>query len=308
MWLFSEKNTQNETEANGLSVSLHELYAQQKYLPYLSLKNTKTVSDFSGDIKSAFKGRGMELEELRKYTFGDDVRDMDWRVTARKCTPYTRIYAQEKDREIMVFLDLSASMVFGTKKELKSVCAAKIAAMLGWMAVKNKDRFGILIYDGLHQYYFKAQNNRQNLTAIFKKIASVSRMILQNNAFGDMSEAMKTLEYHQKGQGIIFILSDFFNFNKEKFMRISALAQKNTVYCLNIFDILEDVCPPDGIYKARFGKQKIEFDTYLPDFKANYQKHFANNRDFIKKNCQKFSCKYLEIRTDVPVFKQLRLM
>ena len=128
---------------NGLFVELDELMNMRKYATFLQQgKNVKTYSDQVGDVKSAFKGRGIEMDEIREYQFGDDVRDIDWRVTARKEKPYTKLYTEERDREIFVWLDLSSFMLFGSKNELKSVTASKIAALLGWIALNNKDRFG----------------------------------------------------------------------------------------------------------------------------------------------------------------------
>ena len=116
---------------NGLYATLEELMEQRRYVPYLkSHQFNHIVSSSAGDVKSAFKGRGVELEEIRSYAFGDDIRDIDWRVTARRQVPYTKLFAEEKDREIYVVLDLSAHMVFGTRIELKSTAASKIAALL----------------------------------------------------------------------------------------------------------------------------------------------------------------------------------
>ena len=130
--IFSFKSKASD---DGLSVSLEELLEQKKYVAYLRALKTKfATSKHAGDVKSAFKGRGVELEEIRAYTFGDDVRDIDWRVTARKDVPYTKLYAEEKDREIYIMLDLSSYMVFGTKKELKSVAASKIAGLISWLS------------------------------------------------------------------------------------------------------------------------------------------------------------------------------
>lgn len=308
LFFHSKQNENTSGNQQGLSVSVTQLIEQQQYLPYLFVPNSNITSSQSGDVKSAFKGRGMELEEVRAYNFGDDIRDIDWRVTARKREPYTKIYNEEKDREVTVFLDLSASMVFGTKVELKSVTATKVAALLGWLSLHNKDRFGILIYDGTNISYFKPQNNKKNLMAIFNKISQISEQILQGNEIGNMSDALKTLEYNQKGQGIIFILSDFFNFNTDSFKKIATLSKRNKIYCINIFDVLEDVAPQSGEYEAEFNGQKINFNSSTEAFKVEYQQHFAQNRNNIKKNCQKFLCKYIEIRTDIPVFKQLHLL
>lgn len=303
-----KKSTENSAQTKGLSVSLEDLIKQQNYLPYLQLKNMQVTSSLSGDVKSAFKGRGMELEEVRAYAFGDDIRDMDWRVTARKSEPFTKIYTQEKDREVTVLADMSASMVFGTKRELKTVSVAKIAALLGWYALKNKDRFGALIFDGKSSQYFKPQNNRQNLTSVFKALEKTSKAVLTDSAQGDISEALKVLEFHQKGQGIIFILSDFSSFDQQKFKQLAAISKHNRVYCLHIFDVLEEIAPPSNEYTAEYGTQKLTFDSSPDSFKYEYQQYFAKRREFLRKNCHKFSCKYSEIRTDIPVFRQLHLI
>ena len=185
-----------ELGGNGLFASLDELIEQRQYVAYLrQLGQSKTFSSMAGDVKSAFKGRGMELEEIRSYTYGDDVRDIDWRVTARKEQPFTKLYAEERDREIYALLDLSPQMVFGTRHELKSVAAAKISALLGWMSLENKDRFGCLVFDGAESLFFKPQNNRANIWRrmpakelflipvpnIFRKNI---RLILKKNAVG----------------------------------------------------------------------------------------------------------------------------
>lgn len=308
MGLFSKNKQQTAPNyGKGLFVTAEELIEQQKNLPYLSLKQHNITANRAGDVKSAFKGRGMELEEVRAYTFGDDIRDINWRITARKSEPYTKIYSEEKDRVITVVLDLSASMIFGTRNELKSVTAAKIAALLGWMSIQNKDRFSLLVYDGSEIRYFKPQNNRKNLMIMFNAISNTSQKVLESTSMGDLAQALETLEYHQKGQGTIFILSDFYHFNNEGFKKIAALSKRNQVYCVNIFDVMEEVPPLIGQYAAEYAGKKVVFNTSTAKFRREYQQYFAQNRENIKKNCQKFLCRYIEIRTDVPIFKQLRL-
>ncbi|MBR3501493.1 MAG: DUF58 domain-containing protein [Alphaproteobacteria bacterium] len=306
---FKRKNSNSRnSETRGLSVSTEDLLQQQKFLNYLQIKNNLETSTLSGEIKSALKGRGMELEEVRAYAFGDDIRDMDWRVTARKSEPFTKVYHEEKDREITVLVDMSATMVFGTKNELKTVSAAKIAALLGWYALKNKDRFGALIFDGESSHYFKPQNNRQNLISVFNSIAQASKKVLKHSIKGDISDALKTLQIHQKGHGIIFILSDFSQVDFEKFKQITALAKRNKVCCINIFDVLEEIAPISGEYAAEYAEQRIQFDSSPDNFKRAYQQYFADKRNNLRQNCRKFAVRYVEIRTDIPVYKQLRLM
>lgn len=308
MFFFGGKTEENPEK--GLCVSLEELIAEQNNLPYVAELRNRPPSNRAGDVKSAFKGRGMELEEVRAYAFGDDVRDIDWRITARKSEPFTKVYNEEKDRIMTVVLDMSPSMVFGTRRELKAVSAAKIAALLGWMSLRNKDRFGLLIYDGKETSYFKPQGSIKGLMAMFNKIAAVSRQILTGGEYatGGLGEALKVLQYNQKGQGTVFILSDFYHFGSEEFKNVAALAGRHKVYCLHIFDVLEEIAPESGVYPAEYDGQKIIFNSGTAAFKHEYRQYFAQNRENIKKNCQKFLCGYAEIRTDKPVFKQLSLL
>lgn len=301
------KNTAQEADNSnqGLAVTMQDLIEQQRYLPYLSVSQNKLTSQRSGDTQSAFKGRGMEFEEVRAYIFGDDVRDIDWRVTARRGEPYTKVFKEEKDREIIVVLDLSSSMVFGTRHELKSVTASKIAALIGWKSIQNKDRFGLLLYDGKDTTFIKPQNDMANLVNIFHKIEQKTHDILINQHEGNISSALERLQYHQKGQGTIFILSDFHDFGADQFDKIAILSKKHRVCCINIFDVLEEVAPEDGVYAAQCDAQKAVFDTGSEDFTARYQQYFRQHREMLRANCQKFLCGYIEIRTDVPIFKQL---
>ena len=305
---FTEKTPEKIRENQGLAVTVEELIAQQQYLPYLTYRQNKQTSQRSGNNKSAFRGRGMEFEEVRAYIFGDDVRDIDWRVTARKSEPYTKVFNEEKDREIIVVLDLSASMVFGTRNELKSVTAAKIAALIGWLTIKHKDRFGLLLFDGKNTTYFRPQNNLKNLMNIFTQISRKTQEILLEQHHADLSEALKMLQFHQKGQGTVFILSDFSHFDNEKFRKIAILSKKHQVCCINIFDVLEEIAPQDGVYAAQYDAQKAVFDTGVEGFTANYQRYFHQQRELMRQNCQKFLCRYIEVRTDVPIFKQLSIL
>ena len=118
--MFFKKKIATPQRSNGLYASLDDLFEQKKYLPYIKQCHNNITSDNVGNIRSAFKGRGIEFEEVRLYGFGDDVRDIDWRVTARSGNTFTKVFSEEKDREVYVVLDLSPYMVFGTKKELKS--------------------------------------------------------------------------------------------------------------------------------------------------------------------------------------------
>ncbi len=293
---------------------MDELVSLKKYLPYIRRRHNNITSYQAGDIRSAFKGRGMELEEVRAYGYGDDVRDIDWRVTARKGDVYTKVFAEEKDREVYAVLDLSPYMVFGTKKELKSVSAAKLAALLGWQSLLNKDRFGLILFDGKNSRFFKPQNNQRNLMAIFKAIADASMATLQEptetgeDNISDLSVPLQFLQYNLKSKAQIFIISNYNHISDDTKKTVVALNRRCRVYCVNVYDLLEETAPEDGEYSAEYEGQKLIFNTFSPDFKKAYAEYFAEKRKNMEDFCRRLGCHYINIRTDRPLYNQLKIL
>ncbi len=293
---------------------MDELVSLKKYLPYIRRRHNNITSYQAGDIRSAFKGRGMELEEVRAYGYGDDVRDIDWRVTARKGDVYTKVFAEEKDREVYAVLDLSPYMVFGTKKELKSVSAAKLAALLGWQSLLNKDRFGLILFDGKNSRFFKPQNNQRNLMAIFKAIADASMATLQEptetgeDNISDLSVPLQFLQYNLKSKAQIFIISNYNHISDDTKKTVVALNRRCRVYCVNVYDLLEETAPEDGEYSAEYEGQKLIFNTFSPDFKKAYAEYFAEKRKNMEDFCRRLGCHYINIRTDRPLYNQLKII
>ena len=308
--MFFHKKEIASSKSNGLFVGIDELLEQKKYLPYIKQRHNHITSDKVGNIKSAFKGRGMEFEEVRAYGYGDDVRDIDWRVTARKQDTYTKLFSEEKDREIYVVLDLSPYMVFGTKKELKSVSASKIASLIGWQSLANKDRFGVVLYDGEKTRIFKPQSNQKNLMAILKAISETSSQILSfsDNIKGDIKKPIELLEYSSKSRALVFIISDFKFVSDDALKSIVALTKRCKVYCLNVYDYLEEVPPLSGEYLAEYNGQKLLFNTSSSSFKDIYFQYFAKKRKDAEAFCKRFNCQYINIRTDKPLHKQLKIL
>lgn len=301
------------TKPNGLSVSLDELVEQKKYLPYIKKHSNNVTSDMAGDIRSAFKGRGMEFEEVRTYGFGDDVRDIDWRVTARKDDVYTKVFSEEKDREVYVVLDLSPYMLFGTKKELKSVSASKIASLLGWQSMANKDRFGLIIYDGVDTKVFKPQSNQKNLMAILKTISETSIKVLEKakdkiQPEANISDPLQYLQYSVKNKAIIFVVSDFNNVSETALKTLIYLTKKCRVYCINVYDYIEEISPESGEYKVEYNGEKLVFNSSSKEFKRTYAQYFQKKRKDMDSFCKRFGCHYVNIRTDKPLYKQLKIL
>ena len=293
------KTDTEQLKGNGLFVTIEDLIAERRYAYQWQISKLDRFTTLrAGDVKSAFKGRGMEFEEIRAYSFGDDVRDIDWRVTARKQQPYTKLYTEEKDREVYVLLDLSPQMLFGTKKELKAVTAAKIAARIGWQSLKNKDRFGCLLYDGTAPVLFKADNSQANMMLIFNKIAQNSQKIINNPSMvseeGYLRKSINLLEKAVKHRAIVFIVSDFSDFSEETKKVMAMLAKKANVTCVNILDCLEQQPPIAGEYMAQQAGQQLVFSSVSDSFREEYVRYFRDKHQQLKNFCRRFQLKYIE--------------
>ena len=304
------KNNLVQNTGNGLYATLEELMNMRKIAGYVQTnRKIKSYALQAGDIKSAFKGRGVEMEEIREYAFGDDVRDIDWRVSARKEKPYTKIYLEERDHEIYVWLDLSEIMLFGSNVELKSVTAAKVAALLGWVALNNKDRFGCIIFDGQKSWLFKPKNDRSYLAAILKKIAEVSKAALQNKNSSDDEKllSLKLLEANIKGKASVFLISSFMAWGTRYDADIAALAKKGRSFLINIFDDLEEKAPVSGQYMAEYEGKKLVFDSSSKAYKKEYAAYFANLRKQREDFCSRFGCKLVNLNADESLVGNLKI-
>lgn len=295
---------------NGLYAGLNELMDMRRYAAYLqNSRKIKSYSAQSGDIKSAFKGRGVEMEEIREYAFGDDVRDIDWRVTARKEKPYTKIYLEERDHEIYVWLDLSPLMLFGSSTELKAVTAAKIAALLGWVSLNNKDRFGCVIFDGRQSWLFKAKNDRAYLAAILKKISETAEKSLFNTkiAADEKARSLKLLQANVKGRASVFLISSFLGWSENFDADMAALAHKSRLFLINVFDKLEEKAPPAGQYLAEYDGKKLLLDSSARAYRREYAAYFAEKRRQRKDFCNRFGCRMIDFSPEMSFIGGLKI-
>ena len=299
-----------DNKNNGLYASLNELMAMRRYVPFARVSKNKQASSYdSGEIKSAFKGRGIEMEEVRSYQFGDDIRDIDWRVTARMNEPYTKVYALERNREIYVWLDLSPIMMFGTTTELKAVTASKIAAFLGWMALDNKDRFGCVIFDGQNSWLFPAKSGRAYIAAICKRISEIGQAALKNESISDESKlkSLKLLSQQAKKGGSVFVISSFLFWDDEYDADLACLAKNNRMFLLNIYDNLESKAPPSGQYMASFNGNNLVFDTTDKSYKKAYHNYFTSRHDEKLEWCKRFGCQLIDFTQNSSLIENLKM-
>ena len=271
---------------------------------YLKNFGFKKTTRLTGDSKSAFKGRGIEFEEVRAYAFGDDLRDIDWRVTARKNQPFTKIYMEEKDRLVYLWLDLSEKMYFATKGELKSVTASKIAALVGWLALSYQDRFGLALYSGRQTYLFEPQKHQDYFLSILKKIEQVARENI--NLSETTEDFLKSFQLLQKKAGRQAIMFFVGSFDEASLQKVLPLLKNNEVYVIDIYDPLEATTPPKGDYFAFYNGQKAVLSAGSEKFDTIYQNHFENKRQNLQNLCLKYGAHYRPVQTNLPISAQIK--
>jgi uncharacterized protein (DUF58 family) len=239
---------------------------------------------FSGEYHSAFKGRGMSFSEVRAYQYGDEVRDIDWNVTARTGDPHIKVFEEERELTIMLLVDVSRSVYFGTGDQWKNEWIAELCAVLGFSALQNNDKVGLILFTDKTELYIPPKKGRQHLLRIIREI-------LFYEPKGKKTDINVPLEYLSnviKKKCIAFILSDFIAPPFEETLRIAA--RRHDVIGMHIHDPSESMLPDAGLIRmkdAETGKT-ILIDTSDPSVRhamaANYARRIQEFQDQFRRN------------------------
>jgi len=249
-----------------------------KKIRRIEIKTTRMVNEvFSGEYHSIFKGMGMEFSEVREYQPGDDIRHIDWNVTARYGHPFLKVFREERELNVMLIVDLSASQRFGTGERFKTEAAAEITALLSLAAVKNNDKVGLLAYTDEVELFIPPKKGKNHVLRLI-------RDILYFEPSGKKTDTGAALEYFlgvTKKKSVVFLISDFIDNNFEKPMGIAA--RKHDLIALKLGDSLEIKIPKTGLVRFQDLETGNEFlvDTSSAKFKKLFQKRvIERNRKF----------------------------
>jgi len=196
---------------------------------------------FSGQYHSAFKGRGMAFSEVREYQYGDDIRNIDWNVTARFNHPYIKIYEEERELTVMLLIDVSGSTKFGTKQQFKSDLITEISAVLSFSAINNNDKVGVIFFSNQVEKFIPPKKGRSHILRIIRELVDYKSQQVQTN----ISEALRYLTNAIKKRCTAFVLSDFVNCDCEQALKIAA--NKHDVVALQIMDRGDAQLPNIGL-------------------------------------------------------------
>lgn len=303
----SPRATRRAVRRHAATVSLDSLLQLARPAESLPLRSGNIRALQGGTYTAPFKGRGMEFDETRPYQPGDDIRNLDWKVTARTGKPHTKLFREERERPVLLWLDLRQPMFFATHGAFKSVIAAEAAALLAWSAVAHRDRVGGLIFSEHENRELKPQSGKTAALKFLKTLCAhpqwrrppaEERIPLQDSA----RSALLRLRNVARPGSLVFLLSDFRGFTPELETQVASVARHNDVVLVHIVDPLEYELPPAGRYTLLGGAREIRIDTGDERLRAAYRERFERHRDYLKSLCLRHRMYYLSCGTgDDPV-------
>lgn len=283
---------------SSTEVTTKALVQQQAYAKTLSLSGRKKASSaISGLHDSRFRGRGMDYQESRVYQAGDDIRNMDWLVTARTGTPHTKLFQEERERPIHIIMDTNTSMAFGTRKEFKSVTAAKAASLLAWAAVKNGDRVGVMSYgkNGIH--HEKPVGGKRGMMRLIAHLVQADLHKPEVKKQTQLQDALKRLRTIIRPGSLVIIISDFYHLGEEVKRHLIQLKKHNDVLALFITDVFEINTPLPGVYGVNNGEKSVVFNTNKGSDVKSMQNKQHQHLDNVYENIQKSGVPVIPILT-----------
>ena len=275
-----------------------------KKVRQIEIRTKNVVNDFfGGDYHSNFKGRGMTFSEVREYVPGDDVRSIDWNVTARTGKPHIKIFEEERELSVLILIDVSSSGVFGSKKDLKIDLGVEIAAMLSFSAIKNNDKVGLALFSDKIEKYIPPKKGKKHVLRLITDI--VNHDFENSNKRTSIKTAIDFANKISKRKSIIFLISDFIDdnfWNELKFLNF-----KHDVVGLQIYDSYERNFPNIGLINIHDSEtgENTWIDTTSKKNREKFQKNSDEKLDKFSMKCKNIGFDLLQISTDDDYIKFL---
>ncbi len=273
-----------------------------KKIRRIEIHTKKLVNDlFSGEYHSTFKGQGMEFEEVRQYEPGDDIRLIDWNVTARTGYPHIKKFKEEREMSVVLLVDASSSGKFGTRDRFKSETAAELCAILAFSAIKNNDKVGLIIFTDTIEKFIPPQKGRGHVLRLIREI-----LYFQPKGVGtDISGALEYLSKVIKRKSVVFLVSDFLSENFYKPLQIAN--NKHDVVAMKISDPRESFFDNVGLIELEDAEtgELFVIDTGSKEFRREFTARADEDNSALKKGFQLINVDFINIRTDEPYISPL---
>lgn len=256
---------------------------------------------FTGGYHSAFRGRGMSFSEVRQYQFGDDVRSIDWNVTARTGDPHIKIFEEERELSVMLMVDVSGSAFFGSSGQQKQDLITELCAVLSISADSNNDKVGLLIFSDKPELYLPPQKGRQHTLRIIRELLNIQEAPRKTN----LSAALQFCRNVLKKRSVCFLMSDFLATDYEAALKV--MAKSHDLIGLHCWDKLEWQLPNVGLLQIRDAETgNLQWiDTTDPDYRAAYRQRFEVNAALAEKSFQAAGADWLSLQTGEPYTQKL---
>ena len=264
---------------------------------------TKGLSNhiFSGEYHTAFKGKGMAFSEVREYQPGDDVRSIDWNVTARYNSPFVKVFEEEREMTVILLIDLSGSSDFGTQTQLKREVATEIAAVLSFSAINNNDKIGVLFFSDKIEKFIPPKKGKSHILRIIRELITFESESKKTN----IEVALKYFNNVIKKRAVCFILSDFMDTNFDKSLKIAR--NKHDIIALRIHDEREETLPNVGLIKVEDAEsgQTRWMDSSNKQVRTNYNNNYREFEKELKQTLQSSGVDHIDIKTGKDYIKPL---
>ncbi|WP_229326563.1 DUF58 domain-containing protein [Flavobacterium ammonificans] len=257
---------------------------------------TRRLSDhiFSGEYHTSFKGRGMTFSEVRQYQYGDDIRAIDWNVTARYNEAHVKVFEEERELTMMLMVDISGSESFGSKNQFKKDIVTEIAATMAFSATQNNDKIGLILFSDEIELYIPPKKGRSHVLRIIRELIEFEPKSNKT----DLAQALKFLSGTQKKKAIVFVISDFMTQEYEQTLKIAS--KKHDITGIRVYDIREEKMPNLGMVPmldAETGVVQL-VDTGSKSVRLNYEKHYYDRVNYFKETFSKSGAGVVNTRVD----------
>lgn len=312
-----EKKLKNELGDDVVDIQKQNLIRLSRSARQLPLKAGKIRSQWSGGYLSPFKGRGMEFDEVRPYQVGDEIRNLDWRVMARTGKPYTKMFREERERSVLLFLDLNTPMFFATQKAFKSVIASYAAGLLAWSANYHGDRLGGLIFSESQHIELRPKRGKKAVIQYIQQLVEHSAWIQNsreqhkkneiNNTNNSTEQALFRLQHVANPGSLIFMISDFRGLTEQAEQTVAQLSKHNDIVLIFVYDPLESDLPPKGLYRVcNQDNNAFTLDTSNANFREHFHENFISRKTQITSMCQRYGMYFLPLCTNENILSTLQ--
>ena len=259
----------------------------------------------SGPHVSKLRGRGMDFAEVRNYQAGDEIRHMEWRVTARTGRPHVKIYQEERERPVVILADFNPSMIFGTRVAFKSVIAARLAALLAWTVVKQGDRIGGLFFSATEHSEFTPRGRDLGVLPLLASLSHYTEQsgMLREKKPRPLSDALIRLRRVIRPGSILVLISDFYTMDAECEQHLNRLRGHNDVLAYHICDPIELHPPKPQQYAMTNGQQEIMLDTNIAAVSSAYVEYCQRRIEVLKERFKRLQIQYVQTVSDTDLVK-----